>query len=517
MSSDKTKRSTLNMITSLMGSIVGIALGLIIPRLVLVNYGSETNGMINSINQFVTYLGLFEAGIGSAALQALYKPVAENNHNSVNKVITALHHDYKRVGTFYFLTLVVLSLAYPLIIIREGSELRFAEVALCVFFSGFGNVVLFFVQGKYRILLTAEGKSYILTNLQTIISVLISIAKIILLRLGFNIIYVIVSTFAFNLIQAVYIVWLIKKAYSWVDIRNSSEKGQYVIQQKGYVFIHQIAGMIFLNTDVIILTMVCGLKTVSVYAMYKMIISNVEKLMRIPLDATSFALGQMYNTDEKNKTAYANVLDCFEVYYSAAYFAVYAAVFCLLAPFLRLYTAGITDINYLNPILPYMFIAAELLTFMRYLSLNTITYAGKFRDTTPQTIIETVINLGVSLICVFRFGIIGVLLGTIVALGYRYIDVVIYVNRNLLHRSAWRTFGIYLINTCLFVLYAMFYRLVNIGIYNYSMFFIQGIILCLLFVTTGIMINSLIFSKERKMLFAFVARTIKKMRNPHCA
>lgn len=508
----RSKRSTLNFITSLIGTLVGMVLGLIVPRLVLTNYGSETNGMINSINQFVTYLGLFEAGIGSAALQALYKPVAEKDRKGTNAIVTALHYDYRRVGTYYLLTLIGLSLVYPALIIRTGSELRFLDVALCVFFSGFGNVILFFAQGKYRILLTAEGKSYILTNLQTIISVLISIAKIILLQMGFNIVYVIISTFSFNLIQVFYIIWLIKKDYSWIQIMSKNEKKHYVIKQKRYVFIHQVAGLIFQNTDVIILTVVCGLKTVSIYAMYKLIVSSVEKMMRIPLDSTSFAFGQIYNTDTEKRTSYAAVLDCFEVYYSTIYFAVYAAVFCFILPFLSIYTAGVNDINYLNPVLPYLFIAVELLTFMRMLGLNTITYAGKFKDTTPQTIIETIINITISIIGVLKLGIYGVLIGTIVALGYRFVDVIIYTNRNLLKRSPAKSFCIYASNLFLFVAYVSCYRLFSISVDNYLVFFAAAAVFCIVFLIIGLIINSILFSNERRKVLEFASEKVRNWR-----
>ena len=58
--------------------------------------------------------------------------------------------------------------------------------------------------------------------------------------------------------------------------------------------------------------------------------------------------------------------------------------------------------------------------FSRQLMANTIiAYAGQFKESLPQTIAENVINLCVSLFGVYRWGIYGVLIGTIIALLYR--------------------------------------------------------------------------------------------------
>ncbi|WP_455683527.1 hypothetical protein, partial [Thomasclavelia sp.] len=256
MNNLKMKRSIMNIFTSLLGTSVSIILGLIIPRFVLVNYGSETNGMINSINQFVLYLSLFEAGIGLTALQALYKPIAENNKREINEILSSLDSNYKKVGTIYLVVLIILSIFYPFLIMNDSYEISYFKIFNCVLFSGLGNVILFFFQGKYRILMAAEGKNYILTNLQTIITMFISISKIVLINLGFSITIVIIVTFILNLIQVFYIMRLIKYKYKWINLKEKSSK--IVLEQKNYVFVQQVSWMIFQNIDILLLTIFCG-------------------------------------------------------------------------------------------------------------------------------------------------------------------------------------------------------------------------------------------------------------------
>ena len=53
--------------------------GIIVPRLMLVYYGSEINGLVSSIVQFISYFNIVEAGLGGAVIFSLYKPLADRN------------------------------------------------------------------------------------------------------------------------------------------------------------------------------------------------------------------------------------------------------------------------------------------------------------------------------------------------------------------------------------------------------------------------------------------------------
>ena len=67
------------MIASLFLQGVVFLSGIILPRFFLQEYGSNINGMVTSVNQFLVYLGLAEAGIGTASLVALYTPLARGD------------------------------------------------------------------------------------------------------------------------------------------------------------------------------------------------------------------------------------------------------------------------------------------------------------------------------------------------------------------------------------------------------------------------------------------------------
>ena len=121
------------MITSILGQVITIAMGIVIPRLVLVNLGSENNGLLSSITQVLGYASLLEAGVGLASLQALYKPIAEEDKPTVNAIMSATNLYYRRTGIAYLLLVLFLSALYPIII---KTTIPYKTVALVVLISG---------------------------------------------------------------------------------------------------------------------------------------------------------------------------------------------------------------------------------------------------------------------------------------------------------------------------------------------------------------------------------------------
>ena len=81
--------------------IIVVVFGLIIPRLYLVNFGSDVNGLDSTIKNIFAYLALLEAGVGLSAQYALYKPVANGDTDSINAILSAARRFYLRSSVVY--------------------------------------------------------------------------------------------------------------------------------------------------------------------------------------------------------------------------------------------------------------------------------------------------------------------------------------------------------------------------------------------------------------------------------
>ena len=495
-----TSKGIKNITFGLLSQILTLAIGIIIPRLVLVNLGSEANGLLSSVGNILSYMSLLEAGVGTATLQALYKPCATGDHDSTNSIIAATDYFYRRTGKVYLLIVILLSIIYTLFV---HSELPRIDVFIVVLLSGLSGVLSYFFQGKLKIFLSAEGKTYVNTNIVTVVHIGTSIAKAILLYVGYGVVAVQASAFCFALIQmAVYIIY-IRHQYPWLNVNTKPDFD--AISQRNSVLIHQISGLIFSNTDVLLLTIFTSFKEVSVYSMYAMIYGMVEGLAIILYNSYTYALGQTYNTD---RTRFFRMFDAFEVMTMMVTFSLYCICRVMINPFLELYTAGVNDIRYADRYLPWLFAVFYLLHSGRTSSGTAIQIAQHFSQTKWRSILESVINVTVSLICVYKFGIYGVLMGTIAALFYRTNDMIIYAAK-ILGRSCWITYRRWLLNIGIFGILSLAFSKFEINANNYLELVVDAIIVSVVTVTVFTMINAVFERNTASYILNILKNTLK--------
>lgn len=468
----------------------------------IVSYGSEVNGLLSSVRQVFVYVALLEAGIGTAALQALYAPVASDDKKRVSEIMAATDRYYKRTGILYGICVVILAVVYP-IVVKSNIE-RIVVIAV-IFLQGASGVINYFFQGKFAILLRVDGKSYITTNVTTIVSVVSKIVQIGLMLCGFNVVAVQFSYFAINLLQMLYITWYIKKHYAWLDLKKKPD--YKALEQSKNVIIHQISGLIFNNTDIVVLTLFCGLKTVSVYSLYSLIVSCVSNIIDTICSSVEFVLGQAFNSDREY---FLKLQEAYETYYLGISFAFFSITLIMLPSFMSIYARGITDANYLDRYLPYLFVGLNILMYARRTSSQIINFAGHFKQTQWRSILESIINLSVSLFLVSRIGIYGVLIGTIVALLYRTNDIIIYANWNILHRLPWKTYRRWGQNLVILICCVILCKHILPNINNYFMWALSVIWVSLVCFVCFMVIDSLLDKECYKMAKLFVVSKIKK-------
>mgnify|MGYP006914192265 FL=1 len=108
----------------------------------------------------------------------------------------------------------------------------------------------------------------------------------------------------------------------------------------------------------------------------------------------------------------------------------------LILPFVAVYTINLTDVQYVRPLLGLLFTLIVLMQNVRIPGLTIICAAGHYKETRYQAILEAVINISVSLGLVWKFGMVGVLFGTVCSYGYRSLDIVFYTSRHLVKGCA---------------------------------------------------------------------------------
>lgn len=427
-SGEKNKRVVLNIVTNLLYQAVVVAFGLILPRLYLVKFGSDVNGLDSTIKNIFAYLGLLEAGVGLSAQYALYRPVAVGATDEINGILAASRRFYLKSGFIYTLITLGFALIYPLIV---KTALDYFTVFAVIILYGIPGIVLFLLRGKYNAFLEVEGKKYIITTLAAITLILSNVLRLILFMFTDNLI-LIQATYALpSIVQVFFIALYVKKKYGWIDWRAKPAFSK--LSQKKSVLVHQISGCIFSNTDTFIISVMCGMEYASVYAVFSLFFSNIQKIVTSFTDSLTFRLGQLYHTE---KEKFIKLFSGYESLYYMLLFACYTVVTAFLMPIIRLYTSGVSDAAiYDSTVILFLFAAVTVFSGTEIPMQQLLNIAGKFDDTKNQAIIEMSINIVVSVLATFKFGVMGCLIGTVAALLYRNNALIIYASKNITEKS----------------------------------------------------------------------------------
>lgn len=486
--------------------IITLIFGLIVPRLFIQTFGSEMNGLLSSLGNLYSYLALIEAGVGTVAIQALYGPIGRDDKKSINEIMSATSNYYNKAGFLYLLGVIAISVIYPLTV---TTTIPGFTIFILSMLNGMGGVINFWVQGKYIVLLQSEGKKYLMSIVTMVVYVVQNFLKIFMLVQGFDVIAIHIGYFVISLCQMSFYFIYMKRNYKWLNLKATPNKT--ALSQSNAVFVQQITGMICNNTDILVLTYVAmDLKSVSVYTVYLMIYSTVEKLFSNIFGSFHYLLGQKYNTDKENYMPLHRLYECLSMTGS---FMLYTIAFILTTPFMKVYTAGITDVAYVDKYLPFLFTFMHLMSSSREASARVINFAGHFKQMQWRAVLESVINIVVSVVLVLKLGIYGVLLGTIAAYLWRTNDIICYANKKILKRSSWNTYKLCLGNMFIFAIVFVVFQFIPLepsGFIQLLLLAIPTVIsVCLVFY-----ISTWIFEREAAVFMTNAGKKFLKKISP---
>lgn len=476
-----------NIVISVFSEIIILALGLIVPRLFISNYGSEINGLIHSTAQFLQYLTLFEAGIGAVMTKALYKPLSNDDKESVSSVYWTGNNYYLKIVPFYILSLIVISVVYCLSVESSIDKLTIFFVVLL---SGLGNALTWMFVSAKSFLIQADGNYYFISLTRLLITCLSYIVQIVCIVFSANIVTIKTVGLFVTLCQIIVYNLFFKKKYFWV--KSQKKSNIELFKDRKYYFLHQIANLLFSCTDMVLLTYVCSLATVSVYSTYNMIIVGINTILSVIVSSVVFILGQTF---QQNKEQYAKMHDNFKTMYMLLAFTLASSAYILFCPFMKIYI-GDADVNYVDKILALLFSGICMINSTRVVDNNLASFAGFAKETLPHMFIELLINIVLSLTLVWFCGIYGVLIGTISAIFVRYIISCYYTEKKILKRRIIKGFLSSIINFVTFGIIFLIERNIEINVNNYLEFFIVAIIVFVVVATMYISSNLLVFKKD---------------------
>ncbi|WP_303837286.1 oligosaccharide flippase family protein [Ruminococcus flavefaciens] len=421
------RKATINTIVSLLEQFITIICGLILPRLILSHFGSQYNGLTQSISQFLSCAVLLRSGIGGATRAALYKPLSEENWKEFNSVIKATDMFMKRIGAILAGCILLFATIYPVLVKNEFNWFFSFTLFLIIGASTFAES---FFGITYLIVLQADQKVWVYSSLR-ILSVILNTVICSLLIINGQSIHVVKGGSALVYVLFPILLGAVVKRMYKIDLNVAPNTA--AISQRWDAFWQQVAVFVMNNTDVMVLTVFTNMLEVSVYSVYNMVFSGIRTLLFNLTVGLEAAFGSMIakKEDDLLKTN----LRVVEMIIYGISTIICVCTYELIIDFVNIYTKEVVDVQYIRPVFAILIILSLFFNGVRMPYQIIVQAAGHYKQTKNGAIIEPIINLSVSIICVFKFGLVGVAVGTLIATIIRTVQYSDYVSVHIIRRS----------------------------------------------------------------------------------
>lgn len=499
----RSKKAIINIISSLILQVVTVICGFIVPRLIIKSFGSSVNGLVTSITQFLAYITLLESGFGPVVKSILYKPIANKNKEEIEKILKASEKFFRTISYIFIAYIGILCCVLPFVVSEEFDKLYTLSLVAIISISTFAE---YYFGMTYKLYLQAEQKTYITSFIQIGTTILNTIMIVLLIYFGSSIQIVKLASAVIFVFRPIMQNLYVKKKYN-INLKNVNE--EYKIKQKWNGLAQHIASVIHNNTDAVVLTLFANTIEVSVYSIYLLVVNGIKKLVQAFTGGIDASFGDMLAKNEKENLNRS--FKTYELFYFTLITIIYSCTLLLILPFVKVYTNGITDANYYRPIFAYLLVISEFMWTIR-LPYSSITLAaGHFKETMKGAWVECGVNIVLSVILVFKYGIVGVAIGTLVAMIIRTIEFMYHTSKYILERSCWYTFKRLIIIAIEVIIIVIICNLIpNINITNYITWALQAVIIAVISSVIVITINCLIYKDDVKGLINLIKRIIFK-------
>lgn len=388
------RKTTINLIWQFIYQAVNLALGLVLPYILIRSYGSAVNGLTNTIKNLAIVITLAQAGISTTVTFRMYKLVNDGNRVEIAQHLRSVTKLFRIIG---LITLGAGLVASLLMAFLQKSDIQWYLIFIaCFLFSIYCALDLAFTI-KYNIFFTATQDKYIVSISLLIFSIFSYGVEILLalLKVPFVIIYG--CAIMACILKLLFLYLVFKKKYKeYAPLPDEVVEDKVIkVSGIGYATINEVAHSLVVAAPSIIITMICGLNEASVYTTYAMVINALFLVGQVIYTSFAPSFGALCAKGDMNRVN--EVFRIFQNVYDAITIFLFATAAFLLLPFVSIYAKGAEDINYVSVMLLYGFIIFGLFYCLRVPYNIVVSSSGLFKPSGIQTGITALVSIGLSI------------------------------------------------------------------------------------------------------------------------
>lgn len=386
----------------------GVAAFLLLPFLVR-HLGDRLYGFWALAGTFVGYYGVLDFGLTATVCQYISGAIGKKDHEECNLVFnTALRIHSFLGGVLLFVSFVLAALA-PLICHNPQDASLFWKVILLLGVT----MALGFPLKTYAGLLLAELHFDLISWFSLLNTALRTIFIVWAVLAGHGLLGLACATLFATLPSSLLTLWLTHRKFPWIRIHagpTNRKTTKSLFSYSAYISIADIADRLRFEVDPLVITAFVGLAAVTHYRIASVLADQFLRVMISTVGVFQPLLSQLHGANDAARIK--------RTFFLATKISVCIASFiCFgLIAWGRPMILRWMGLHYMDAYGPLVVLALAMVVDLWQLpSVNFLYATFKHRFYAFSTLTEGLLNLGISLILVHRYGILGVALGTLVA------------------------------------------------------------------------------------------------------
>lgn len=485
---NRKKKLLLNSATGILKQVIMVICGFILPRYMLLYYGSAVNGVVSSISYFLSFISLLDMGVGAVVQANLYKPLAESNNDQISSIVISSERFFRRLAYIFIGYILVLCVIYPVFVNDTFSPVFSISLLVIISISTFAQYLFGMT---YQLLLNADQKAYVPLLIQIATIVLNTVFAIILMKLGASVHTVKLMTALVYVLRPIGQLVYVKKHYK---INRKIEVIGEPIKQKWNGFSQHLAAVVCQNIDVVVLTLIAPMELVSVYSVYFTVTNGVEQIVLTAATGLESFFGNMIVKGE-NETL-KRTFNAIEWFVHTGVTILFTITGLCIVPFVSIYTRGVTDANYIEPLFGAIMVMAYGSQCLRVPYFRVIKAAGHFKETQNGAYISAGLNIIITVVLVFKLGLVGAALGTLIAMLYHTIYFVWYLRKNILSRPIIYFIKHVLVDICVVLISCAGSMFFSFSGESYLLWILYALEIAAIVIVVSILINLITYKRQ---------------------
>lgn len=409
MKKSRTQKSITNTAVSFASQLIIILLGFISRRVLIYSVGVQYLGINGLMSNILTIFSLAESGIGVAIGYSLYKPLAENDVETIKSLMRFYRTVYRLLA---LMTAVVGVLFYPFlpVFLKDNT----APDANIIYFLFLASSVCSYLWSYKITLNSSDQNKYLYTIANTITQILVLIVKVFILYYTQNYIIYLCIELGSTLVKNIIFSCILDRRYPFLKEKNvrklsDIEKHQLSRNIKS-LFWGKFGYIASQCSDNLVISSIISVTMVGLYSNYTTLVSAVSGFVTTFTSGVTASMGNLIASESKEKAYAVYKRIDFINYWLYTFSAV--CLLCLTEPFIKIWLG--TD--YILP--KGILIVSVVLFYLKGLNSGVDVAknaAGLYYPDRFVPLIEAMLNLVISIILAYRIGLLGVLVGTLVS------------------------------------------------------------------------------------------------------